>query len=201
MSNIRLIFCFLFCILLASCGEKNAGVFKLNMVVFTDADKGISDVHNIEFSRVYFIGKKMLEVIPNDNSYSYCFLDNKNYSGFFDHLDSLNFNVKKEISKKDRGAIPLAEVIPNYENRVNISDTILDNTLLKRFCINTENEYSVFYIGNDLKIPFSLNELIEKDYKGTIRRIDTYQRLEDRFISLRLNYTDTIPQKFYNILK
>lgn len=190
------------CLLLFTCCEKNkAGTFKLRMVVFEDADNGISDIHDIEFSKVYFRGKKMLELVPNKDSHYFCMIEGNEFSGFFPSIDALNFNNKIELKSKARGAISLPDPIEGYENRKNIQDTILEGANLRRFCINTENEYSVFYIGEKLDIPFSLNKKIENDYNGSIRRIDTYQREQDRFISLRLSYTDTIPEKFFNILK
>lgn len=187
--------------LLFSCQNNKAGAFKLRMVIFEDADKGISDIHDIEFSRVYFRGNKMLELVPNNNSHYFCLIEGDKFSGFFSDIETLNFDNKKDIKTKKRGAIPLADILEGYEHKKDIQDTILDGESLKRFCINTENEYCVFYIGEKLNIPFSLNKKIESDYKGSIRRVDTYQREQDRFVSLRLNYTDTIPQKFYDILK
>ena len=198
----NIVWCCLFAFLtLTSCGKKSAGAFSLKILVLEDADNGISNVHNIEFSKVYFIGDKMLEVVPVDKSFNYCYIENNYFSGYYSNLDELNFDNKIEVKQKKRGAVTLADQLEGYNERITMNDTVLEDLHLKRFAINTENEYSVFYIGDKLDIPFSLNKKIENDYKGTIRRVDTYQRNEDRFVSLKLNYSDTIPSTFYNILK
>lgn len=177
------------------------GAFKLNVVIFEDADKGISSITDVQLANVYYIGDLMIEEVPKLSGEEYCFIKGTQFSGYFLNLNELNFDNKLSLKEKKAGAVGLADTIPNYFERTNMSDTILDEIHYKRFAIDAENEYSVFYVRENLKLPYSLNKRADKDYKGSIARIDTYQREEDRFISVRLVPNDTIPLKFYNKLK
>lgn len=189
------------CVYFSANNNNRTGCFKLSVIVFEDADAGISKVSEVQLANVYYVGDLMLEEVPKIKGAEYCFFNETKFSGYFNSLDQLNFDKKLSIKEKKNGAVALADTIPNYSARVNMTDTVMGEIAYKRFAVNNEEEYSVFYVTEKKDIPYSLNRIAEKDYKGTITRIDTYQRKEDLFISLRLINNDTIPRKFYNKLK
>lgn len=182
--------------------KKTYGSFSIEAVIYEDADMGISDVIEVELSRVYYCNDLMIERNKlNDTTYQFCLIKDKVYSGYFFALDSLYFKNKIDIYTKKGGLVYFRDSLPNYKKRIAMSDTILNKIHLKRFAINTDIEYSVFYLNEKVnKLPYSFNKIVEKDYKATIQRIDTYDRQNDRFISLRLSYTDSIPKIYFNKL-
>ena len=82
-----------------------------------------------------------------------------------------------------------------------MSDTAFNGYNYKRLKTVNDSSYSVFYIHQtDTLMPFSLAPQVDKDYKGVLIRIDTYDKTNNRFVSLRMTVTDTIPKSFYEIL-
>lgn len=182
--------------------KKTYGSFSIEAVIYENADMGISEVIEVELSKVYYCNDLMIERNKlNDTTYQFCLIKDKAYSGYFYALDSLYFKKKIDIYTKRGGLVYFGDSLPNYSKRIAMSDTILDKIHFKRFAINTDIEYSVFYLNARInKLPYSFNRVAEKDYKATIQRIDTYDRQNDRFISLRLSYTDSIPKIYFNKL-
>ncbi len=151
--------------------------------------------------------KTLLEIFDHEDfkmkdEFTIMFLFNKKeYTPFTVDLDSLKILPSLEISSKNIGAVGLGDTIPNYKNRIALNDTILDEIEYKRFAVRNPNEYTVFYVQNNLNIPYSFNRLAEKDYKGTISRIDTYKIEEDVFLSITLKAERTIKKRYFNSLK
>jgi hypothetical protein len=103
-------------------------------------------------------------------------------------------------NKKD-GAIFSKEMIPNYNNRRKLSDTVLFKKKYRRFEINSPWNYTRFYIyPTDTILPYSLYRHAEKDYGGRLERIDSYNKKTDIFVSLQLlprkNWDDTAKDIF-----
>src|SRR5690606_14780338 len=124
-------------------------------------------------------------------------------AAFSNSLDQLLASKEiKEISDKKYGALFTPPPVPDYDKREAIADTAFGGYNYKRIRIVTDSAYSVFYIHKtDTLMPFSLAPQIDKDYKGVLNRIDTYDKVNDRFVSLRMTVTDTIPQSIYSIIK
>lgn len=210
MKNIKIIVVVLVttCAILASYtiynklyAKVNYGAFKIDATIYEDADLGISNVIEVELTKVYYKNNLMLEECKTDaQTTNYSLLSNKKYSGYFNSLDSLTFASKLPIEDKKNGLVYFADSLPNYKEKIVMNDTILDEVKFKRFAINTDAEYSVFYVAKKINLPYSFNEIVERDYEGTILRIDSYNRVNDRFTTLKLVPSDTIPKKFYNKL-
>ncbi|WMC08272.1 MAG: hypothetical protein PQ275_28910 [Elizabethkingia anophelis] len=93
----------------------------------------------------------------------------------------------QSIFDKKAGAIFTKEWVPNYEHRKNISDTVLFGKTYKRFEINAPESFTRYYIyPTDTILPYSLYKQADKDYKGRIERIDSYNKKKDIFVTLQL---------------
>lgn len=181
--------------------EKNIGTIDIDAMVYEGADAGITDIKDLKVSKMYYMQNMVLEEIQEDDTLKYCLFNHKRYTPYTVDLDSIELLPAKDLLFKNVGAISLGDSIPNYKNRIILNDTILDDTEYKRFAVRNPNEYTVFYVQNDLNIPYSFNALAEKEYKGTISRIDTYKIQEDVFISITLKTEKTIKRRYFNTLK
>lgn len=180
--------------------QKNVGTIEINAMVYVDADKGISDIYPLNISKIHYMGKLMLEEVTENDTIKYCLFNNTYTTDYIPNLNELSKLENKALKTKKFGAIPLGNTIPNYNKKIIMNDTILNDISYKRFAVRSPNEYTVFYIQNDLNLPYSFNKLAEKDYKGTITRIDSYKIKEDVFISLKMKAEKKIQKKYFNTL-
>lgn len=181
--------------------EKNVGTIDIDVIIYEGADAGITDIQMLKISKMYYMQNLILEQIEESDTVKYCLFNKKKHTSFTVDLDSISILGSKDILSKNIGAISLGDSIPNYKNKIALNDTILDDIEYKRFAVRNPNEYTVFYVQNDLNIPYSFNPLAEKEYKGTISRIDTYKINEDVFLSITLKAAKTIQKRYYNTLK
>lgn len=180
--------------------QKKVGTIEINAVIYEDVDKGLSDIHSLNISKIFFMGDVLLEQIKENDTLKYCLFNKSMCTDYTSDLSFLSNMGKKNIKSKKFGAIPLSDTIPNYSNRIAMNDTILDEIKYKRFAVRNPNEYSVFYLQDNLNIPYSFNNKAEQDYKGTITRIDSYKITDDIFISITLKAENKIQRTFYNTL-
>lgn len=180
--------------------EKEVGTIDINAMVYENADAGLTDIHPLKISRMYYMKNMILEEIDDNGTLKYSLFNNKFYTPYTSDLDSIDYLQGKDIEFKNIGAVPLGDSIPNYENRVLMNDTILDDISYRRFAVRNPNEYTVFYVQDNLKIPYSFNRVAEHDYKGTISRIDSYKIREDVFISITLKTEKKIQKTYFNKL-
>ena len=203
------IFLLLLPIILLSCnksGEIKSAQGGIDIIsnIYFNASQGLEDSKQFHISKINYIGEDIVELVPNveipeviDSVY---YINNENFyrAGTVDESKHFIFKEHKMVGnpeslyKKDYGAVWLNTPIFDYEKRKNIADTILyDNKVYKRFEINTKENYTVFYIHpTDTILPYSLNRIAEKDYKGRIERIDSYDKTKDLFSTMWL-----IPRK------
>lgn len=180
------------------------GRLKTFINVYNNASVNVYDSYQLELSDMYFRNNLIIEYIPDDE-FTPLKTYNLIYNGSFtkaNSLDELSFNGKKGIlNDKKSGAIFVYDSIMGYDRRKPMTDTILQNQHLKRFFIQTPYDFSVFYIDTTLQnLPYSFNFLVDKDYNGSLVRVDTYQSDIDKFTTLKLQYSDTIPQNMYDAL-
>lgn len=169
--------------------------------VYFGASKGLENVQTFHLSKLNYFGKNIVELVPDKN------LPDMNVGAYYikDSLcykvdpDKINKTIMADIGKlkpfnvgkKQDGTLFLAENIPNYKNRKNLSDTILFKKKYKRFEVNSPWSYSRFYIvPTDTIMPYSIYKHAEKDYGGRLERIDSYNKKEDIFVTIQL-----IPRK------
>lgn len=169
--------------------------------VYFNASKGLDKMQTFHLSKLNYYGNNMIEIIPDQMisdipsgayyiSDTLCYKLDKNNIGRTTLAD-LHTSRPMLLSKKTEGTLFLNEEIPNYKNRKNLSDTILFKKKYKRFEVNSPWSYSRFYIAKtDTILPYSMYKHAEKDYKGRLERIDSYNKKEDVFVTMQL-----IPRK------
>ncbi|GEM53024.1 hypothetical protein EB1_28140 [Empedobacter brevis NBRC 14943 = ATCC 43319] len=172
--------------------------------IYFDASKGLEKLQSFHLSKINYSGDTIIELVPDFtfpeiNQSLHYIKDSIYYS-----LDPQNNAViLSEMTKtqnplsiwnKKEGAVFSMEEIPNYQNRRNLSDTILFKKKYKRFEINSPWSYTRFYIyQTDTILPYSLYKHAENDYGGRLERIDSYNKKEDIFVTLQL-----IPRKSWD---
>lgn len=191
-----------------ACKDKmrKAGHIQLEAVIYNDPTGDLYDSELFEISDLYFVGSHFLEKVPyhNDslNIPNFAYVSNGKFK-IGNSLEELKNNSSfQEISEKKFGALFQTPAVPNYDIRVPMSDTAFNGYNYKRLKIANDSAYTVFYIHQtDILLPFSLAPQFDKEYKGVLNRIDTYDKINDRFVSLRMTVTDTIPKTMYDLLK
>ncbi|WP_312352562.1 hypothetical protein [Sphingobacterium siyangense] len=187
---------------------KRTGRIQIEAIIYHDPNGNLYNSELIQISDLYFFNHRFVEHIPyyNDSAtlsrFTYINIDKRKIING-NSLDELQKSSDyKDIALKKHGAIFRPPQVPNYEKREDIPDTSFAGYNYKRLRIVNDSSYSVFYIHKtDTVLPFSLAPQIDKDYNGILNRIDTYDKINDRFISLRMIVSDTIPRSVYNLLK
>lgn len=186
--------------------KKNMGKISLEIFVYNQPSKNIYDAVRIPISEMYFQNENFIEVLPNienDNKHiPFAFISGDKFAPF-NNLDKIN-DIKKfyNLATKNFGVKFINDSIKNYSSRKILTDTSFNGYNYKRVSIATKEDYTVFYIHQtDTILPFSLSSQFDKDFKGILNRVDTYEIKKDRFTSLRMTVSDTIPQNFFNALK
>ena len=191
-----------------ACKDKmrKAGHIQLEAVIYNDPTGDLYDSELFEISDLYFVGSHFLEKVPyhNDslNIPTFAYVSNGKFK-IGNSLEELKNNSSfQEISEKKFGALFQTPAVPHYDIREPMSDTAFNGYNYKRLKIANDSAYTVFYIHQtDTLLPFSLAPQFDKEYKGVLNRIDTYDKINDRFVSLRMTVTDTIPKTMYDLLK
>ena len=216
--NIKLILAYFpFFLISSSCHKEiksEKGGIDIISNVYFDASKGLNKIQSFHLSKMNYSGDTIIELVPDltfpeISKQVYYIKDTLCYSVGAEAGNTILSDVSKKqnpllIWKKKEGALFSKEWIPNYKNRRNLSDTVLFNKKYKRFEINSPWNYTRFYIyPTDTILPYSLYKHSEKDYKGRLERIDSYNKKEDIFVSLQLlprkNWDETAKEIFeYN---
>ena len=186
--------------------QKHAGHIQLEAAVYNDPTNDLYNSQLLPVSDLYFMGERFIEKIDYHtdslNIPKFGLIENGKVilANTLDELSSSNHTL--DVPEKKYGALFSLPPVPDYERREAMNDTTFDGYNYKRVRIVTDSAYTVFYIHQtDTILPFSLAPQIDNDYKGVLNRIDTYDKMSDRFVSLRMTVTDTIPQSIYNHLK
>jgi hypothetical protein len=196
-------------VLFISCNnrtKKDIGKISLEIYVYNQPSKNIYDAEKMNISTMYFKDDNFIEVLPNfnhDNHHiPYAFISGDKFAKFND-LNKINeLSRFYNIAKKNFGVKFLNDSIKNYDIKKMLSDTSFNGYNYKRVAIATKEDYTVFYIHQtDTILPFSLSKQFDKDFNGILNRVDTYEIKKDRFTSLRMTVSDTIPSKFFKALK
>lgn len=196
-------------VMLTACQQRKvmkAGQIHMELVVYNDPAGNLYDSFQLPISTLYFAGTVFLEQVPQLSAEvklpAYALIKNQTYTPL-NRLSDLEHLVESyPLDQKNFGAVFINQEVTAYANHGQLSDTTLNGQYLQRFEIITPEEYSVFYLHpTDTVLPYSLCRQFETDYSGIITRIDTYQRKQDRFLSLRMRYREGIPLRFVSYLK
>lgn len=198
-------------VILSGCEKKKrktSGKISVDLFVYNDPTGDIYNSFHIPISTLYFIKDEFIEELPIYadtalNHHPFVYIKKDGYA-FMSSLSDKNSPdlMFLPLKEKNTGVKFIGDTIPHYKERVAMTDTAFNGFNYKRVRIATKDAFTVFYIHQtDTILPFSLAPQFDKDYKGVLNRIDTYEIEANRFTSLRLSVSDTIPQKFYEALK
>lgn len=186
---------------MSSCNKKikaEKGGIDIISNVYFNASKGLNNMKTFHISRLNYSNDTIVELVPDldfpaTTNNAYLIRDSIYYNLNTENLSKIVFaNVQKTqkpsliFDKKD-GAIFSNDLIPNYKNRKNLTDTILFNKKYKRFEVNSPWTYTRFYIyKTDTILPYSLYKDAEREFEGRMERIDSYNKKKDIFVTLQL---------------
>ncbi|TDO01391.1 hypothetical protein [Sunxiuqinia elliptica] len=193
---------FLFLVVL-SCNSKQymkAGTISLMLYVYNDPDDNLFDSYEIPVSDLYFYWDRFIEKVPDMPGF--VLISNDTYSVVRDlsNLDDVVSNGS--LINKSFGAAFVDTVFPNYTNRIDLTDTVINGLSYKRVRIITEEDYSIFYINEtDTILPYSLSKQFDIDYEGILSRIDSYNYHSGKFYSLRMSFKTELPETIYETFK
>lgn len=173
--------------------------------IYYNASKGLDDHQQIIISKINYWEGNIIELVPNihlpeitDRVY---YIRDSVYFDVGNTIDdkALVFKEKQlsdipeNLFNKKSGAVWINIPIYGYENRKNLTDTILYNRkAFKRFQIASKENFSIFYINKtDTILPYSLNPIADRDYGGRLERIDSYDKKRDLFTTVIL-----LPRKY-----
>lgn len=179
---------------------EKGGIDIISNIYFKASNK-LDDVQTIHLSKLNYLGKDIVELIPDTEipeliNGAYFISDSLCYKVGPESISkAMISDIKKtkgiKLSKKTEGTLFLNDLIPNYKNRKELSDTVLFKKTYKRFEVNSPWSYSRYYIvKTDTILPYSMYKHAELDYGGRLERIDSYNKKEDIFVTLQL-----IPRK------
>jgi len=186
--------------ILISCHKEvksRQGAIDMISNVYFNASKGLNQMQTFHVSKINYSGDSILEIIPDHTlpgiNSGMNFIKDSIYYTLQENPGStvipelIGKHQGKLVYNKKSGAIFSKEEIPNYNNRRKLSDTVLFKKNYKRFEINSPWMYMRFYIyPTDTILPYSLYKHVEKDYKGRLERIDSYNKKTDAFVTLQI---------------
>jgi len=188
--------------------KKHSGTIKIDLYVYNDPRGNAYDSFHLPLASLYFIGDEIIEEIPANretarNAPSFAYVKKGRYAALSElsekNSPALEFRL---LSEKDIGIRFIADTLHGYGQRTDMTDTAFNGFSYKRTRIATKEAFAVFYIHQtDTVLPFSLAPAFERDYRGVLNRVDTYEYGPDRFTSLRMSVSDTVPKRFYDALK
>ncbi len=204
MKKQLLLFYLIFLAALTSCRKEiksEKGGIDIISNVYFEASKGLENMTSFHVSKINYQNDSIIELVPDlefpeITATTYFINDSVYYNLQNDSPSVILSKIQKEqkpssVSNKTSGAIFTKDQILNYRNRRKLSDTVLFNKKYKRFEINSPWIYTRYYVyPTDTILPYSFYRAAEKDYRGRIERIDSYDKKKDIFVSMQL-----IPRK------
>lgn len=196
-------------IIFTSCtkNRKENGKIDVQLLVYNNPSVDPYDVFLMPISTMYFKKNTFIETVQEYkegmplSEPSFALIKNNQFDVFSDLNSIAEVKPNKDLKTKNVGVKFVTDIV-DYNRRVNLTDTVLNGMKYKRARIVSDSVYTVFYIHQtDTILPFSLSPQFDKDYHGVLNRVDTYEKKHDRFTSLRMVVSDTIPERFYNALK
>lgn len=197
-----------------SCSKKvksQKGGIDIISNVYFNASAGLNNVQTFHISKINYSNDEIIEIIPDlrfpeINSEILYIKDSVYYPLKNISEPALFSEIKKTkpllLKKKTVGTLFLNDRIPNYDYKYNLSDTILFNKKYKRFEIKNNEGLARYYVNvTDTILPYSLYKHVEKDYKGRIERIDSYNKSKDVFVTMQLIPRDKWDKEAEDIFK
>ena len=169
--------------------------------MYNNPDVDLYYSYIIPVSTVYFYEGRFIERLNEPGVFNpeLIFIDNNRFAPI-SSLDPLQVSgAYLPLDQKDFGAAFVNTLVPDYKARELLPDTLFNGDTYHRLRIVSENDYSVFYIHRtDTVLPYSLSKQFDRDYKGVLDRIDTYDYKTGEFYSLRMSFKAELPESIYN---
>lgn len=198
----KLLILFIPLLLLTSCKKEiksTEGSIDLFTNVYYNASKGLNNYRQFYISKMDYKNDTILEFVPNvvfpTMMDKITFIKNDSFYKPVEYIEGkstafMKMTASKPVSvyKKPYGSKWVNFPIFGYDKRVKMNDTILyGNKEFSRFKTIQGKVLTIFYIKKtDTILPYSLNKIADKDYKGRLERIDSYDKEKDIFTTLVL---------------
>lgn len=183
-----------------SCNKKiksKEGSIDLFTNVYYGASKGLDNYRQFYISKMDYKNDTILEFTPSIEIPTLMermvFIKNNQFYSPVDYLEGKSMPFMKitagkpeSIFKKNFGSKWVNFPIFDYDKRIKMNDTLLyGNKEFSRFKTIQGKVLTIFYIKKtDTILPYSLNQIADKDYSGRLERIDSYDKEKDIFTTL-----------------
>lgn len=210
----------LFVFALSSCKKEipsEKGSIDIFTNIYYNASRGLNNYKQFYISRMDYRNDTILEFIPNIDYPAimdrvvYIKKDSFYNVVPYEEINNLSFSQlskgkAQSVYNKNFGSKWVNFPITNYDKRIEMNDTILyGNKEYKRFKTIENRVLTIFYIKKtDTIVPYSLNPIADKDYKGRLERIDSYDKKNDIFVTLVLKSNSSLSDdanKLFNLAK
>lgn len=190
---------FLSATLLLSCEKQyikpDKGAIDIITNIYYDASKNLDNMKSVWLSKINYKGDTIIEIVPNIHHpeiiHKIHYIKDTVFYDITEQAPNFMFSDLAELEpnsifKKIDGAL-FTKDLKDFDNRKELNDTILFKKNYKRFEINNDELYSIFYIyETDTLLPYTVNPRESKKYNGRIERIDSYYKKKDMFISVQM---------------
>ncbi len=178
--------------------------------IYFEASKSLDSVNSYHITKLNYHTNSIVELVPDldipqiiNNVYyikDSVFLNMGTVEDAKKIIVSSNKNKWSSVYEKENGAVFFKGLIPGYNKRKNITDTVLFKKKYIRFEIKDKNNFSRFYVHkSDTIYPYSLNKQIDNDYNGCLERVDSYNKEKDIFVTVQLLFRKKMDEEAKDI--
>lgn len=164
--------------------------------IYFNPSQNLDDSKTILISKLNFKNDTIIEIVPDIDypdriSNIYLIIDSTfSNLGNFETAKKTNFKKisnKLSLDNKFNGVVYTDLKVPNWGFRVHINDTVLFSKNYLRFQIRSDESFTRYYVAKtDTILPFAIYPKTAQFYKGRIERVDSYDRINDVFVTLQL---------------
>lgn len=210
----KMVVVFLSATLFMACQKKyikpDKGAIDIITNVYYDASKNLDNVKSIWLSKINYKGDTIIEIVPNiyhpELIHKIHYIKDTMFYDITDNAQSFLFSdlegvESASIYKKIDGVL-FTKDLKDFDKRKELTDTILFKKNYKRFEINNEDMYSIFYVfETDTLLPYTVNSHEIEKYRGRIERVDSYYKKKDMFISVQMLFRKKWDEEAEEIFK
>lgn len=198
----KILFGLIISITLISCKKEvisKEGSIDVFTNVYFNASKGLNNYRQFYISKLDYKNDTILEFVPNVNYPTIIdkvtFIKNDSFYNSVDYIESattpfVKLAMAKPVSifEKKFGSKWIDFPIYDYDKRIEMNDTILYGSKeFRRFKTIQGKTLTIFYVKKtDTILPYSFSKIADRDYKGRLERIDSYDKEKDIFTTLVL---------------
>lgn len=213
----NLIFILILSTLSISCKDKkikkDKGSIDIVATIYRNASKTLEDNRTLIVSKLNYKNDTIIELIPDvdfpeqiNNVY---FIVDSMFTDIGDissarkiNLKNLTGKLNSSVKEKQAGAMFSDLEHTNWDYINKLTDTILFKKTYMRFQIISPENYTRFYLyKTDTILPYQIYPKSAEKFNSRIERIDTYDKVNDIFISMQLmpkNEWDSEAQQIFD---